>query len=120
MCKNELDLASIVEGTERTWFHLQTDGQTDKVKPIYSPLNFVEMGVIMIAYCGIYAPLGLNEMNIPTLHNTEHDTQPTCPEKCGWIILFSFFFQIILEIDTLSIICETAVVWMLLKHTDDK
>ena len=39
---------SIVEDTERTWFCPQTDrrtgGQTDKVKPVYPPFNFVEAG----------------------------------------------------------------------------
>ena len=39
MCKYEMDLMSIVEDTERT------DGQTDKVKPVYPPFNFVEAGV---------------------------------------------------------------------------
>ena len=42
MCKYEMDLASIVEDTERTRFcpqiHQQTDRRTDKVKPVY-PLS---------------------------------------------------------------------------------
>ena len=48
MCKYEMDLASIMEDTEWTLFHLQTgrqmgghtDGQTDGVKAAYF-LNFV-------------------------------------------------------------------------------
>ena len=39
MCKYKMDLASIVEDTERTCFCPQTDrrsgGQTDKVTPVY-------------------------------------------------------------------------------------
>ena len=46
MCKYEMDLASIVEDTERTRFVLQTDRPTDKVKPVYPlPLNFVAGGI---------------------------------------------------------------------------
>ena len=48
MC--ETDPTSIVEDTERTRFCPQTDrrtdGQTDKVKPVYTPFNFVEAGGI--------------------------------------------------------------------------
>ena len=51
MCKYEMDPMSIVEDTERTRFcpqtDRQTDGQTDKVIPVYPPINFVEAGVIM-------------------------------------------------------------------------
>ena len=46
-CKYEMDSASIVEDTERTWFHLQTDRQTDKVKPVYHTFNFIEAGDIL-------------------------------------------------------------------------
>ena len=46
MCKYEMDLTSVVEDTERTRFCPQrdkrTDGQTDKVKPVYPPINFDE------------------------------------------------------------------------------
>ena len=49
MCKYEMDPMSIVEDTERTLFCPQTDrrtdGQTDKVIPVYPPFNFVEAGV---------------------------------------------------------------------------
>ena len=41
MCKYEMDPMSIVEDTERTRFC----PQTDKVKPVYLPFNFVEAGV---------------------------------------------------------------------------
>ena len=41
MCKYEMDPTSIVEDTEQTWFC----PQTDKVKPVYPPFNFVEAGV---------------------------------------------------------------------------
>ena len=48
MCKYEMDPTSIVEDTELTRFCPQTDrrtyGQTDKVKPLYPPFNFVEAG----------------------------------------------------------------------------
>ena len=37
MCKYEMDLASIVEDTERTRFCLQADGWTNRVKPVYRP-----------------------------------------------------------------------------------
>ena len=51
MRKYEMDLMSIVEDTEQTRFCPQTDkrtdGQTDKVKPVYAPFNFVEAGGIM-------------------------------------------------------------------------
>ena len=43
-----MDPTSNVEDTERTRFCPQTDkrtdGQTDKVKPVYPPFNFVEAG----------------------------------------------------------------------------
>ena len=42
MCKIEIDPASILEDTEQTWFHPQTDRPTDKVKPVYPIFNFVE------------------------------------------------------------------------------
>ena len=49
MCKYEIDPTSIVEDTEWTRFCPQTDsrtdGQTDKVKPVYPPFNFVEVGL---------------------------------------------------------------------------
>ena len=51
MYKYEMDLASIVEDTERTWFcpqmDAQTDGQTHDMKPVVPPFNFVEVGGIM-------------------------------------------------------------------------
>ena len=47
MYKYEMDPASIVEVTERTRLCPQTDGQTDYVKPVYPPFNFVEAGGIM-------------------------------------------------------------------------
>ena len=46
MCKYEMDLVSIVEDTEQKQFFLQTDRQTDKLKPVYPPFNFVEAGGI--------------------------------------------------------------------------
>ena len=57
MCKYEMDPTSIVGDTERTRFCLQTDGrtdrctdrQTDDVKPVYPPFNFVEEGGIIKA-----------------------------------------------------------------------
>ena len=48
MCKYEMDPTSIVEDTERTRFCPQKDRQTDEVKPVYPPFNFVEAeGIIM-------------------------------------------------------------------------
>ena len=51
MCKYEMGPMSIVEDTEWTRFCPQTDrrtdGQTDKVIPVYPPINFVEAGGIM-------------------------------------------------------------------------
>ena len=45
MCKYEMDSTSIVEDTEGTRFC----PQTDKVKPVYPPFNFVEAeGIIII------------------------------------------------------------------------
>ena len=35
------------EDTEQTLIHLQMDGRTDKVKPVYPPFNFVEVGGII-------------------------------------------------------------------------
>ena len=46
MCKYERDPMSIVEDTERTRFC----PQTDKVKPVYPPFNFVEAGGIISLY----------------------------------------------------------------------
>ena len=50
MCKYEIDPMSIVKDTERTRFCPQTDrrtdGQTDKVIPVYPPINFVESFII--------------------------------------------------------------------------
>ena len=54
MCKYEMDPMSIIEDTERTRFCPQTDrrtdGQTDKVIPVYPPFNFVEAGGIIIHF----------------------------------------------------------------------
>ena len=44
MCKYEMDPTSIVEDTERTRFC----PQTDKVKPLYPPFNFIEARGIII------------------------------------------------------------------------
>ena len=45
MCKYEMDPMSIFEDTERIdSVHRRTDGQTDKVIPVYPPFNFVEAG----------------------------------------------------------------------------
>ena len=48
VCKNEMDPASILEDTERTRFcsqmDRQTDGQTDKVKPVYPPSTSLSGG----------------------------------------------------------------------------
>ena len=58
MCKYEMDPMSIVEDTERTRFcpqtDRQTDGQTDKVKPVYPPFNFVETGGLIISFANSY------------------------------------------------------------------
>ena len=40
MCEYEMDPMSIVEDTEQTQFCQQTD----RVKPVYPPFNFVETG----------------------------------------------------------------------------
>ena len=54
MCKYEMDPTSIIEDTERTRFcpqtNRRTDRQMDKVKPVYSPFNFVEAGGITSKY----------------------------------------------------------------------
>ena len=59
---------SIVEDTERTQFCPQTDrrtdGQTDKVIPVYLPINFVEAG-------GIITPE--NFMMIQSWEHSEQD-----------------------------------------------
>ena len=51
MCKYEMDPAGTLGDTERTRFRprtdRRTDGQTDKVKPVYPPFNFVEAGGII-------------------------------------------------------------------------
>ena len=56
MCKYEMDPMSIVEETERTRLILSTDGQTDKVKPVYPPFNFVEAGGYNELMLGIPTP----------------------------------------------------------------
>ena len=49
MCKYAMDPVSIVEDTE--W----TDGQTDKVKPVDPPFNFVEAeGMILSLPCEVH------------------------------------------------------------------
>ena len=48
MCIYEMDLASIVEDTERTRFCPQTDGRMDNMKPIYPLSTLLKRGVIMI------------------------------------------------------------------------
>ena len=45
MCKYEMDPMSIVEDTDGQTDR-RTNGQTDKVKPVYPPFNFVEAGGI--------------------------------------------------------------------------
>ena len=48
MCKYEMDPASIVEDTERTWLRLRTDdGQMDKQADNISLLNFIGEGIVM-------------------------------------------------------------------------
>ena len=55
MCKYEMDLASIVEDTEQTWFCRQTD----KVKPIYPPSTFkIKM------FSDTYVALGGDELSL--------------------------------------------------------
>ena len=44
-CKYQMVPESIIEVTERTRFSSQTDRRTDKIKPVYPPFNFAEMGV---------------------------------------------------------------------------
>ena len=55
MCKYEMDLASIVEDTERTRFCWQTnrrtDGQMDMVKPVYPPSTSLSGGYKNIKLC---------------------------------------------------------------------
>ena len=57
MCKHEMDPTSIIEDTEQTWLcpqtDRQTDGQMDKVKPVYPAFNFLEVGGIIMAGCQI-------------------------------------------------------------------
>ena len=63
MGKYKMDLASIVEDTERTRFHPQTDGQTDgrtdrwtdgrtmdKVKPVFPRFNFVALKDLLYVF----------------------------------------------------------------------
>ena len=61
MCKYEMDPTSIVEDTEQTWFCLQTD----RVKPVYPPFNFIEAGGIK-SFVVIYYQkcLKINKMNV--------------------------------------------------------
>ena len=66
MCKYEMDPMSIVEDTDyRADTILSTDGQTDKVKPLYPPFNFVEAEGItnlrdLIAATGLVILLNLD------------------------------------------------------------
>ena len=50
MCKRDMDPASIVEDTEQTPFCPQTDkwtdGQTDKVKPVYPTSTSLSRGIV--------------------------------------------------------------------------
>ena len=65
MCKYEMDTASIVKDTERTWFSLQTDGQMDrrtKWNP-YSPLNFIG-GVNSFASFSFHIRLTIPEIQL--------------------------------------------------------
>ena len=83
MCKYELDLTSIVEDTERTWFcpqtdrrkdgqtDRQTDRQTDKVKPVYPPFNFVEAGGIIKVNANIWKKKPCRFRNYPSSLSTD-------------------------------------------------
>ena len=70
MCKYEMDPTSIVEDTEQKQFCPQM-AQTDKVKPVYPPFNFVEVGGIttnLIIMAGCWC-LGIDKWFNPTLGN---------------------------------------------------
>ena len=60
MCKYQMVPASIVEGTERTLFCPQTDGQTDGRpedgwhETSIPPFNFVEGGIIKHEECAYF------------------------------------------------------------------
>ena len=80
MCKYEMDPTSIVEDTERTRFGLQTDGRTDKVKPLYPP-STSSAEYKMVIRCEIKCPNYIFQSMI-------------CPESgritgaAAWVILF--------------------------------
>ena len=80
--KYEIDPTSIVEDTERTRFcpqmDGQMDGQTDKVKPVYPPFNFVEAGGIIMKYNHNKTKVQQNhyEMLWDKLYTTREDLAP--------------------------------------------
>ena len=67
MCKYEMDPMSFVEDTERTRFCPQTDrrmdGRTDKVIPVYPPINFVEAGGIITKRHNTHRDTNINRCN---------------------------------------------------------
>ena len=63
MCKYEKDPMSIVEDTERTRFCQQTD----KVKPVYPPFNFVEAEGTVTNGVNLFIKLYFKSGN--TVHN---------------------------------------------------
>ena len=81
MYKYEMDSTSIVVDTERTWFCPQTDRrQTDKVKPVYPPFNFVEAGVQQVEV------IGHNMKSQQTLHSS--------PSQVSYVVSFMSILDI--------------------------
>ena len=75
VCKYEMDLASIVEDTEQTWFcpqkdrwtDVRTDGHRDKVKPVYPPSTSLSRGIINRCVLSTVATDALVLLSISTL-----------------------------------------------------
>ena len=109
MCKYEMDPMSIVEDTERTRFCPQTDrrtdGQTDKVIPVYPPINFVESGGIIIFALKLSWSSGRcyhNQNQMTHISQTSYCLHqllwsPLSHMQCGGIITRSIFSQIFIK-----------------------
>ena len=88
MCKYEKDPASIRSGHDSV--HRQTDGWTDKVKPVYPPFNFVEGGYNNVQWNLYYQTRGLFHKWISASKSNWVETSPCCNSVNGHQIATNF------------------------------
>ena len=125
MCKYERDPASIVEDTEWTRFCpqavWQTDGQTDKVKPLYPPFNFIELGYKKA--CNLDSQLSQHNMmwhsciiSIDSSTKFWHNLFTYC--NAMWLLMFAkwFFLPASLFYFLLSYYHDDVIKWKYFPH----